>query len=132
MSDNKVYLEMKKIFDVAAKKGSINEEEVYFRLLKYDLSALEIQKFIKKIESHSIKILKSTEESEIENEELEFTGFMSVDDHVKMYLKDIGKVPLLTAEEEVELAKKILEGNAEAKARLCQANLRLVVSIAKR
>ncbi len=132
MSDNKVDLEMKKIFDVAAKKGSINEEEVYFRLLKYDLSALEIQKFIKKIESHSIKILKSTEESEIENEELEFTGFMSVDDPVKMYLKDIGKVPLLTAEEEVELAKKILEGNAEAEARLCQANLRLVVSIAKR
>ena len=63
MSENKVDVEMKKLFDVAAKKGSINEEEVYFRLLKYDLSALEIQKFIKKMESHSIKILKAAEES---------------------------------------------------------------------
>ena len=56
MSDNKVDIEMKKIFDMAAKKGSINEEEIYFRLLKYDLSAQEIQKFVKKLESHSIKI----------------------------------------------------------------------------
>ena len=47
MSDNKIDLEMKKIFDVATKKCSINEEDVYFRLLKFDLSAIEIQKFIK-------------------------------------------------------------------------------------
>ncbi len=132
MSDNKVDIEMKKIFDMAAKKGSINEEEIYFRLLKYDLSAQEIQKFVKKLESHLIKILKSAEENESENDDVEFTGFMSVDDPVKMYLKDIGKVPLLTAEEEVDLAKRILDGDNEAKARLCQANLRLVVSIAKR
>ena len=130
MSDNKVDIEMKKIFDMAAKKGSINEEEIYFRLLKYDLSAQEIQKFVKKLESHLIKILKSAEENESENDDVEFTGFMSVDDPVKMYLKDIGKVPLLTAEEEVDLAKRILDGDNEAKARLCQANLRLVVSIA--
>lgn len=106
MSDNKVDLEMKKIFDVAAKKGSINEEEVYFRLLKYDLSALEIQKFIKKIESHSIKILKSTEESEIENEELEFTGFMSVDDPVKMYLKDIERCHFLQLKKRLSLQRR--------------------------
>ena len=46
MSDNKIELEMKRVFDVATKKGSINEEDVYFRLLKFDLSAQEIQKFI--------------------------------------------------------------------------------------
>ena len=57
---------------------------------------------------------------------------ISVDDPVRMYLKEIGKVPLLTAEEEVELAKKIEEGDEEAKKKLCEANLRLVVSIAKR
>ena len=57
MSDNKIELEMKRVFDVATKKGSINEEDVYFRLLKFDLSAQEIQKFIKKLESHGIKIL---------------------------------------------------------------------------
>ena len=132
MLDNKVEVEMKKIFDLAAKKGSINEEDVYFRMLKFDLTAQEIQKFIKKMESHGIKIIKASDDSNDDSEELEFTGFLSVDDPVKMYLKDIGKVPLLSAEDEIELAKKILEGSAEAKAKLCKANLRLVVSIAKR
>jgi len=56
----------------------------------------------------------------------------SIDDPVKMYLKDIGKVPLLTAEDEVNLAKRMLEGDEGAKQMLCEANLRLVVSIAKR
>ena len=63
------------------------------------------------------------------------TKGIAVDDPVRMYLKEIGKVPLLTAEEEVELAKKMAEGGEEgeeAKKRLCEANLRLVVSIAKR
>ena len=132
MLDNKVEVEMKKIFDLAAKKGSINEEDVYFRMLKYDLTAQEIQKFIKKMESHGVKIIKSSDEGNEDGEEIEFTGFLSVDDPVKMYLKDIGKVSLLSAEEEIELAKKILEGSEEAKAKLCKANLRLVVSIAKR
>ena len=57
---------------------------------------------------------------------------IAVDDPVRMYLKEIGKVPLLTAEEEMELAKKMELGDEEAKQRLCEANLRLVVSIAKR
>lgn len=57
---------------------------------------------------------------------------MSIDDPVRMYLKEIGRVPLLTAEEEVELAKRMEAGDEEAKQKLCEANLRLVVSIAKR
>ena len=57
---------------------------------------------------------------------------IAVDDPVRMYLKEIGKVPLLTAEEEIELAKRMEKGDEEAKKRLCEANLRLVVSIAKR
>jgi len=57
---------------------------------------------------------------------------IAVDDPVRMYLKEIGKVPLLTAEEEIELAKRMEAGDEEAKQRLCEANLRLVVSIAKR
>ena len=56
----------------------------------------------------------------------------SIDDPVKMYLKDIGKVPLLTAEQDTELARRMLEGDEDAKQQLSQANLRLVVSIAKR
>lgn len=57
---------------------------------------------------------------------------IAVDDPVRMYLKEIGKVPLLSAEEEIELAKRMEKGDEEAKKRLCEANLRLVVSIAKR
>ena len=132
MPDNKIELEMKKIFDVAVKKGSVNEEDVYFRLLKFDLSANEIQKFVKKLESHGVKIIKTDDVDPQAEDIVEYSGFVSVDDPVKMYLKDIGKVPLLTAENEIELAKRILEGDEVAKTKLCQANLRLVVSIAKR
>ena len=57
---------------------------------------------------------------------------IAVDDPVRMYLKEIGKVPLLSADEEIELAKRMEQGDEEAKKRLCEANLRLVVSIAKR
>ncbi len=57
---------------------------------------------------------------------------INIDDPVRMYLKEIGKVPLLTAEEEIELAKRMENGDEEAKKKLCEANLRLVVSIAKR
>ncbi len=132
MLDSKSEMEMKKIFDIGAKKGSMNEDDVYYRLLKYDLSAQEIQKFVKKMESQGIKIIKSADDGQDGDEEIDIPGFVAIDDPVKMYLKDIGKVPLLSADEEIELAKKILEGDMEAKARLCQANLRLVVSIAKR
>ncbi|MBO5022115.1 MAG: RNA polymerase sigma factor RpoD [Clostridia bacterium] len=132
MLDSKSEMEMKKIFDIGAKKGSMNEDDVYYRLLKYDLSAQEIQKFIKKMESQGIKIIKATDDGQDGEEEIDIPGFVAIDDPVKMYLKDIGKVPLLSAEDEIELAKKILEGEMEAKVRLCQANLRLVVSIAKR
>ncbi len=133
MLDNKVELEMKRLSDVAQKKGSINEEDVYFRLLKYEVSAEDIQKFLKKLEARKIKIIKPTGSGGDENELNEImNGFSSVDDPVKMYLKDIGKTPLLSPEEEIELAKRILEGDEEAKARLTQANLRLVVSIAKK
>ncbi|MBO5076918.1 MAG: RNA polymerase sigma factor RpoD [Clostridia bacterium] len=61
----------------------------------------------------------------------EFADGVGLEDHVRMYLKEIGKVPLLSAEEEIELAKRVEEGDEEAKNRLYEANLRLVVSIAK-
>lgn len=71
-------------------------------------------------------------EEELENIELAVPDGVSIEDPVRMYLKEIGKVPLLTAEEEKELAMRMEAGDAEAKKRLAEANLRLVVSIAKR
>ena len=64
--------------------------------------------------------------------EAAITKSVAVDDHVRMYLKEIGKVPLLTAEEEIELAKRMEVGDEEVKKKLCESNLRLVVSIAKK
>ena len=65
-------------------------------------------------------------------EDLSFSDNASLDDPVKLYLKEIGRVPLLSSDEEIELAKKIIEGDEAAQKRLAEANLRLVVSIAKR
>ncbi|HEY9575613.1 MAG TPA: RNA polymerase sigma factor RpoD, partial [Lachnospiraceae bacterium] len=69
---------------------------------------------------------------DVENIDLSVPEGIGIEDPVRMYLKEIGKVPLLTAEEEIELAKRMEEGDEEAKKRLAEANLRLVVSIAKR
>ena len=71
-------------------------------------------------------------EEDIENIDLSVPDGVSIEDPVRMYLKEIGKVPLLSADEEVELAKRMEEGDAEAKKKLAESNLRLVVSIAKR
>jgi RNA polymerase primary sigma factor len=70
--------------------------------------------------------------SEEENLDISVPDGVAIDDPVRMYLKEIGKVPLLTADEEIELAKRMEKGDEEAKKRLAEANLRLVVSIAKR
>ena len=77
-------------------------------------------------------IMAETEEVDVENIDLSVPDGISIEDPVRMYLKEIGKVPLLSAEEEIELAKRMEEGDEEAKKRLAEANLRLVVSIAKR
>lgn len=71
-------------------------------------------------------------EEELENIEFSVPDGVSIEDPVRMYLKEIGKVPLLSADEEVDLAKRMEEGDSDAKKRLAEANLRLVVSIAKR
>ena len=76
--------------------------------------------------------LDDEEEVELDKIDLSVPEGVSIEDPVRMYLKEIGKVPLLTAEEEIELAKKMEQGDEDAKKRLAEANLRLVVSIAKR
>ena len=76
--------------------------------------------------------LEEEEEVDMENLDLSVPEGISIEDPVRMYLKEIGKVPLLSAEEEIELAQRMEEGDESAKKRLAEANLRLVVSIAKR
>ena len=77
-------------------------------------------------------VLTEEDEVDVENIDLSVPDGVSIEDPVRMYLKEIGKVPLLSAEEEIELAKRMEEGDEEAKKKLAEANLRLVVSIAKR
>ena len=77
-------------------------------------------------------VLKDEDDVDMEKIDLSVPDGISIEDPVRMYLKEIGKVPLLSADEEVELAKRMAEGDEDAKKRLAEANLRLVVSIAKR
>ena len=133
MAEIKKDIELKKIIEMAQKKGSINEDDVYFRLIKYEVSVDDIRYFLEQMENRGIKVIKSSVEDDISKEDFaNIVSSVRVDDPVKMYLKDIGKVPLLSAEEETELAKRILQGDEYAKAKFCEANLRLVVSVAKR
>ncbi|MFN3698961.1 MAG: sigma-70 family RNA polymerase sigma factor [Dictyoglomus sp.] len=96
----------------------------------------EVEEFLEDhelVDSEDIFIgLKEDKVPESIEEELEIPEEIELDDPVKMYLKEIGKIPLLTPEEEIELAKRVEEGDEEAKKRLIEANLRLVVSVAKR
>ena len=131
MNDN-FKTELNRFLDVGRKKGNVNEEDIYFRLMKYDATREEITEFIDAIEKSGIKIIKASEEDVYKDNLEEIITQVSVDDPVKTYLKDIGKVPLLSSDEELELAKRMVDGDEYAKAKLSESNLRLVVSIAKR
>jgi len=129
---SKIKLMYDKVQALAMKKGSINEDDVYFSLLKVGENAANVEKFLETLKKRGIKIIKSNDEDLYKDNFSDLVMSVSVDDPVKMYLKDIGKVPLLSAEEERELAKRVMEGDQYAKSVLCESNLRLVVSVAKR
>ena len=112
------------------KKGSINSEPLYDVLEKYDATPMELEEVYKTLDDAGIQIINEYERDKDLYDQL--LKEVNMDDPVKMYLKDIGKVPLLAADEEIELAKKMLDGDEESKRKLSEANLRLVVSIAKR
>ena len=125
--------EIDKIKDIAQKKGSINEEDIYLRLLKYEATAEQIAVIMKELEEANVKINKSEEVEKDSSAVIEsLINQANLNDPVKMYFKDIGKVALLTPDEEAVLGKQMSEGSEEAKQKLVEANLRLVVSIAKR
>ena len=121
------------------KRGYLTFKEINSALEGFEITPEELEKAYDRFESEKIELVedmeKELEEIEISKEELEDLSVpegISIDDHVKMYLKEIGKVNLLSAEEETELARRMSEGDEVAKKKLAEANLRLVVSIAKR
>ena len=108
----------------------ITFDELEAKLEKLTLTAEQNAELYRYLEENGVKIVDTFDK---DNSALyKSIGDVAVDDPVKMYLKDIGKVPLLSTEEEAELAKRMLDGDEDAKQKLSEANLRLVVSIAKR
>ena len=111
-------------------KGSITTDALFDKLEKYQATPNELEDIYKVFEQSGIKVINEYEKDKEFYDQL--LKEVSMDDPVKMYLKDIGKVPLLQPDEETELAKRMMDGDEDAKRLLSEANLRLVVSIAKR
>lgn len=136
MINEKYESEIKKIIEKAKKKHNVinEEEDVISKFISYDITASEIAEIVEEIKKHGIEVVKDTvKENDLDIEKLEnFTASVSSDDPVKIYLKEIGKVPLLSAEEEIVIAKRIEAGDEMAKKVLTESNLRLVVAIAKK
>ena len=140
---------LKNLVALGKKKKSILEiQEINEVFSDMELEAEQMEKIFEYLESQNIDVLRIspdtddaddveillTDEDELDMEKIDLSvpDGISIEDPVRMYLKEIGKVPLLSAEEEIELAKRMAEGDEDAKKRLAEANLRLVVSIAKR
>ena len=126
----KIDLEVEKIIELGKKTGEISMDTVTEKFA--NLNPDEIEEVLKKITDSGIKVNEDVIVPEDDEEMEKLMSQVYVDDPVKMYLKDIGKVPLLTQEQEIELAKRMAEGDEDAKRQLSESNLRLVVSIAKR
>ena len=128
------------------KKHVLEKQEILEQLKDVEYTEEELDEIVNRLEKSGVdvlepmpeddeidaEILESAEEVDMETVDLSVPEGVGIEDPVRMYLKEIGKVPLLTAEEEIELAKRMEAGDEEAKKKLAEANLRLVVSIAKR
>ncbi len=138
---------LKELVNLGKKKKNILEiQEINDCFADMELEPEQMEKVFEYLESCNIDVLRInsdddddmeiviTDEDEVDMEKIDLSvpDGISIEDPVRMYLKEIGKVPLLSAEEEIELAKRMAEGDEDAKKRLAEANLRLVVSIAKR
>jgi RNA polymerase primary sigma factor len=135
------------LIELGKKRSSLTYKEIMDRLAPYDQDAEQIDEFFEHLSEMGIDVGNENDDDEdnirpgnTDNEDEDFNfeddltlpPGIKINDPVRMYLKEIGRVPLLSAEDEVELAKRIEQGDEEAKRRLAEANLRLVVSIAKR
>lgn len=129
---------LKELIEKGKIKGMLTYKEIIDAFEEIELEPDQIEKIYETVENMGIDVVGDIE-SEIadiqlteEDLDISIPEGISIDDPVRMYLKEIGKVPLLSADEEIELAKRMEKGDNEAKRRLAEANLRLVVSIAKR
>ena len=137
---------LKVLLEKGKATGKLSTHEIDMAMMELDLSIEELESFYETIENQNIEIIDDLEDMSLEslnfdddlakNLDLGVIGNdpknAAMEDHVKVYLKEIGRVPLLTPEEEIDLAIRIAEDDPKAKKRLAEANLRLVVSIAKR
>ena len=135
----------KELIELGKQKGQLTNQDILDALGEQDLDPEKLEKLYETIEQQGIEIVEDFDDLKIDDIDISIddnkdedtpapTGEQSVtvDDPVKVYLKEIGRVPLLSSEEEVDLAIRISSGDVAAKQRLSEANLRLVVSIAKR
>jgi RNA polymerase primary sigma factor len=155
MDKEKMMEKLKSLLEMGKKKkNTLEYPEIQAFFQDMPISDEQMEKVLEYLESHGIDVLRISENSgdvddlllindedmnldeeeevDMENLDLSVPEGISIEDPVRMYLKEIGKVPLLSAEEEIELAQRMEDGDESAKKRLAEANLRLVVSIAKR
>ena len=136
---------IKEITELGKSKGQLTNKDILDAIGEIDFDPEQLEKLYDNLESMGVEIVEDTEDLKFEDIALEISAVVdnenldsdnvevvAIDDPVKVYLKEIGRVPLLTSEEEIELAIRINDGDVAAKQRLSEANLRLVVSIAKR
>jgi RNA polymerase primary sigma factor len=133
------------LVELGKKRLSLTYKDIMEKLSPFEQDPDQIDEFFEHLSEQGIEIVNENEEEDIEIEqghddadefnfedEITLPPGIKINDPVRMYLKEIGRVPLLSADDEVDLAKRIEHGDEEAKRRLAEANLRLVVSIAKR
>ena len=133
---------LNELYELGKRKGTLTYKEIMNALMELDMDPDQLDKVLETLEALGVEVVNELEpQPEAEpadtadtklEDDLSVPEGISIDDPVRMYLKEIGKVPLLTAEEEIEIAKRLETGDEEAKKKLSEANLRLVVSIAKR
>ena len=136
---------IRELIEQGKSKGQLSTKEILDAIGELDFDPEQIEKFYDTLETQGVEIIEDFADAPLddldftvqvdENEDMEAslsTEGIAIDDPVKVYLKEIGRVPLLSPEEEIDLAIRITDGDEAAKKRLSEANLRLVVSIAKR
>ena len=131
---------VKELLELGKQKGQLNNQDILDAIGEIDFDPEQLEKLYDNLEQQGIEIVEDMGDIKIDDIDLgdgkdsDFVadGAVTVDDPVKVYLKELGRVPLLSSEEEIDLAIRIANGDVQAKQRLSEANLRLVVSIAKR